>query len=248
MPQSNALQTGRIWAAVPVFNNAGTVKAVVASCRSIVRNVIVVDDGSIDADVAALVSGMDVVVLRHEKNLGKGRAIQTAARYVEDHGGAYLVTIDADGQHDPRDIAKFAPLLEGDDTSLVIGSRDFGVANVPASSRFGRKFANFWLKVETGRSVDDCQSGFRAYPVKFLNRLACKGSRYDFEAEVLAKASWAGLELKTVPISVYYPKPEERVSSFKPFLDNLRLSHTHVLLVCRRLLPLPYKRLVKQER
>lgn len=66
-----------------------------------------------------------------------------------------------------------------------------------------------------------------------------RGSHYDFEAEVLARAVWAGLCLRTVPISVYYPKPEERVSSFRPFLDNLRLSHTHAMLVGRRLLPIP---------
>jgi glycosyltransferase involved in cell wall biosynthesis len=245
MPQSNILPKEQIWCAVPVFNNAATVRAVVAGCRSIMKNIIVIDDGSTDADVSALLSGLDVTVLRHEKNLGKGQAILTASRHIEQHGGEYMITIDADGQHDPRDIETFFLLMREGGSELIVGSRDFDTENVPASSRFGRSFANFWLKVETGQTVDDCQSGFRAYPVRYLNQLRFKGSRYDFEAEVLARSAWAGLTLITVPIKVMYPKPGERVSSFKPFLDNLRLTRIHSMLVGRRLIPLPHKKLVR---
>jgi uncharacterized protein (DUF2062 family) len=73
-----------------------------------------------------------------------------------------------------------------------------------------------------------------------------KGAHYDFEAEVLAKAVWGGLSLETVGIGVVYPKPEERVSSFKPFLDNLRLTGIHSMLVGRRLLPIGHTKLVEQ--
>lgn len=245
MPQSNQIPRDRVWCAVPVYNNLKTVRDVVAECCSILRNIVVVDDGSTDADVAALLAGLDVVVLKHGKNLGKGQAILTASRYVEDHGGLYLITIDADGQHVPRDIEKFLPLIRDDEPGLIIGCRDFHTENVPASSRFGRSFANFWLKVETGRTVDDCQSGFRAYPVLYLNQMRFKGKRYDFEAEALARSAWAGLKLVTVPVDVMYPPPGERVSSFKPFLDNLRLTAIHSMLVGRRLLPLPHKKLVR---
>jgi glycosyltransferase involved in cell wall biosynthesis len=231
---------------VPVFNNRATVRDVVAGCRSILRNIVVIDDGSTDADVAGLLAGLDVVVLRHGKNLGKGKAILTASRYVEDHGGLYLITIDADGQHIPRDIEKFIPPMKHDEPGIIVGCRNFSTENVPGSSRFGRSFANFWLRVETGQTVDDCQSGFRAYPVQYLNQLRFKGRRYDFEAEVLARAVWAGLKLVAVPVTVIYPKPGERVSSFKPFLDNLRLTGIHAMLVGRRLLPLPHKKLVRE--
>ncbi len=247
MPQSDPLVQDRLWVAVPVFNNKDTVKHVVAECRSIVKHVVVVDDGSTDADLASLLAGLDVVLLKHGKNLGKGAAILTASRYIEERGGTYMITVDADGQHDPRDMERFFPLMLESDARLIVGCRDFHTDNVPASSRFGRKFANFWLKAETGCTIDDCQSGFRAYPVPYLNQLRFKGSRYDFEAEVLAKAAWAGLELVMVPIAVHYPKPGERVSSFKPVLDNLRLTRIHSMLVGRRLLPLPHKKLVKRE-
>ncbi len=243
MPRNNSVPDDRIWCVIPVYNNRDTVKAVAMQCRSILRNVVVVDDGSTDSDVNALLSGMDVVVLKHERNLGKGQAILTASQYVESHGGTYMITIDADGQHYPGDIEKFIPLLSEEEPAVIIGSRNFDTENVPGSSRFGRSFANFWLRVETGLIIDDCQSGFRAYPVRYLNQLEFKGSRYDFEAEVLAKAAWAGLKLKTVAVNVKYPKAGERVSSFKPILDNLRLTRIHAMLVGRRLLPVPHRRL-----
>ncbi len=246
MRESSAGRQDRIWVAVPVYNNCATVREVAAHCRRLMSRVVVVDDGSTDCDVASLFADTDITVLKHGRNLGKGQAILTASRYIAGQGGVSMITIDADGQHDPEDIARFLPLLEETSSALIIGCRDFNTPNVPASSRFGRKFANFWLKVETGVTVDDCQSGFRAYPVKYLNQLSFKGTRYDFEAEVLAKACWAGIELKSVPISVRYPPAEERISSFKPFLDNLRLTHIHSMLVGRRLLPLPHKRLVEE--
>lgn len=245
--QSSSPLPHDIWCAVPVFNNSATVRAVVEACRSVLQNVVVIDDGSTDADLASLLSGLDIVLLKHEKNRGKGEAVLTASRHIEKLGGTYMITVDADGQHDPKDMQLFFPVIQENGERLIIGCRNFNTDNVPASSRFGRKFANFWLKAETGRTIDDCQSGFRAYPVRYLNQLKFKGSRYDFEAEVLAKAAWAGLELAMVPISVHYPKPEERVSSFKPVLDNLRLSRIHSMLVGRRLLPWPHKRLVEKK-
>ena len=202
MPQNSTLPPEQIWCVVPVYNNGTTVKRVAVECRDQLKNVLVVDDGSTDMDVAALLEGIDVAVVKHGTNLGKGQAILTASRYVEEQGGRYMITIDADGQHFPRDIAKFLPLLKEDEPAIIIGSRNFATENVPLSSRFGRSFANFWLKVETGETISDCQSGFRAYPVHYLNKLRFKGLRYDFEAEVLAKAAWAGIRLKTVPIEV----------------------------------------------
>jgi glycosyltransferase involved in cell wall biosynthesis len=243
VPQDNNA-TDSIWCVIPVYNNSATVRDVVVGCRAILKNVLVVDDGSTDADVTSLLSGLDAVVLKHDKNQGKGRAILTAAEYIDFHGGEHMITIDGDGQHHPEDIKKFLPLIKEDEASIIVGSRNFDTENVPGKSRFGRKFANFWLRIETGVYIDDCQSGFRAYPVKYLRQMKLSGSHYDFEAEVLAKAVWAGLSLRTVSIDVYYPKPEERVSSFRPLLDNMRLTHTHGMLFGRRLLPFPHKRLV----
>jgi len=234
-----------VWCAIPVYNNSATVKKVAQSCREQGFPVVVVDDGTTDVAVAELLAGTGIPVLTHEVNRGKGQAILTALSYIENKQGRFMVTIDADGQHDPADIQKFLPMIEKDPTSIVIGCRNMNVENVPDSSKFGRAFSNFWLQLETGVSMPDTQSGFRAYPVEYLVQMKLKGHHYDFEVEVLARAIWAGLNVQSVEVGVWYPPREERVSSFHPFKDNARISLTHLRLLGRRLLPWPVKKLVR---
>lgn len=227
-----------------MHNNAGTIRAVALGCREIVPQVLIVDDGSRDADLRALMADTGIPVIRHEVNRGKGEALLTAARAVSERGGTTMIAIDGDGQHYPRDLCAFLPVIAEDPDAIVIGERDMSGPNVPGSSRFGRKFSDFWLRLETGMPIRDTQSGFRAYPVRHILALACAGRKYDFEVEVLARAAWAGLPIRNVPIDVWYPPAAERISSFRPFMDNLWLTHRHVLLVTRRFLPLPHRKLV----
>lgn len=235
-----------VWCAVPVYNNPETVADVVRRCCEQVAHVVVIDDGS-DRPVEDLPAGLPVTVLRHETNRGKGAALLTALRYIHVHDGAWMIALDADGQHNPEDIQKFLPVMQTQPEAIHIGARDFDVPNVPESSRFGRSFSNFWVRLETGKNLPDTQSGFRAYPVDLVSQLPLHGSRYDFEIEVLVRAAWAGLALNTVAISVWYPPENERVTSFDKRKDNLCLTRMHARLVGRRLVPWPAKRLVKRD-
>lgn len=243
-PRADHGAMSSVWWVIPVHNDAGTVHQVVSECRRLLDRVVVVDDGSSDVDLRALLADLDVTVISHDRNRGKGQAIRTGIEYVRSQGGRIALTIDADGQHFPRDLESFLPHLRSAEPALVVGARRFEGTRAPRSSRFGRRFGNFWLWVETGVWLDDCQSGFRAYPVEQISRIHCIGSRFDFEAEILARAFWAGLPLRSVPIAVHYPEPHLRVSRFRPFVDNLRLTRIHTRLVMRRLLPVPHRRVV----
>lgn len=235
------------WCVIPVYNNKDTVKSVALACRNEVQHVVVVDDGSTDVDIGSLFTNTDITVLKHEMNLGKGQAILTALRHLKDHSAEWMITVDADGQHHPEDIRKFIPLLGENPAAIIIGARRMDSPNVPASSRFGMKFSDFWVRLETGLLVRDSQSGFRAYPVAYISQLKLKANRYDFEAEVLAKAAWAGLNILSVDINVTYQEKAARVSHFRPFMDNLLHTHRHALLVSRRLMPWPHRRLLPRE-
>jgi len=236
------------WCVIPVFNNGGTIRDVALSCRERLPHVLVVDDGSTDADVTALLSGTDITVIRHVSNRGKGKALLTALDFVSDRNAKYMITVDGDGQHKPADLEKFIPLLRQGEDALYVGVRDFSRPNIPRKSRIGRDIANFWLRVETGISIRDCQSGFRAYPVRHFKSMGLRGAHYDFETEALARAAWAGLALVTVDIDVWYPEAGKRISSFRPFMDNLRISLMHTRLVARHLLPIPHRKLVRQKK
>ncbi len=226
----------RCLCAIPVYNNAATLVDVAQRCRRYLPDVLVVDDGSTDLTPSHLDALHDagVDLRRHELNQGKGAAILTALAVAVERQDDYLITIDADGQHFPEDLPAFLAILEQEPEVLLVGCRNFG-ENVPEKSKFGRAFANFWLKLETGVDCDDCQSGFRAYPVKAISQLRFLSRRYNFESEVLARAAWGGVKIMDTPIKVSYPK--DRVSHFDPWRDNLRISLIHAWLVTLRLLP-----------
>ncbi|MGD0388023.1 MAG: glycosyltransferase family 2 protein [Tepidisphaeraceae bacterium] len=234
----------QVWCGIPVYNNAGTIADVVRRCREQINDVVVVDDGSSDADLRQLLKPLGVTVIRHAANLGKGVALMTAFEYAAQHGGQYMVTLDGDGQHFPEDIPRFLPRLSPD--ALIIGARREVVGTMPGSSLFGREFSDFWVCIESGRVVADTQSGFRAYPLAHILELRLNSRHYNLEVEVVTRAVWAGLKTENVPIRVRYMEPAQRVSSFRPFRDNLRISLMHARLVLRQLAPIPHRRLERR--
>ncbi|MBN2591439.1 MAG: DUF2062 domain-containing protein [Sedimentisphaerales bacterium] len=231
---------------IPVYNNQATVRQVALDCRKYVENVLVVDDGSTDVDIVQLFSETDIEVIRHDENRGKGQALLTGLKAAEYRKADWMLIVDADGQHKAEDIPKFLALMQGKPEKIIIGARDFTVENIPDSSRFGRLFSNFWVKRETGVSLSDSQSGFRAYPVDMLTNMNLSACYFDFEIEVLVKALWHGLKVQEVPIKPWYAPREERVTRFDPWKDNLRLTWMHTRLIGRRLSLWPYKKLVRK--
>ncbi|MCL2825492.1 MAG: glycosyltransferase family 2 protein, partial [Polyangiaceae bacterium] len=211
-----------VWCAIPVYNNVGTIRDVARRCREVWGQVLVVDDGSTDADLRELLSDLDVTVLRHPRNLGKGAALRTALRWAAEREAEFLITLDGDGQHFPEDIPRFLERLESG--LLLIGERAEVVGTMPRSSLFGREFSDFWIRVESGAVVRDTQSGFRAYPVTQLVDLPLASQHYNFEMEIVTRALWAGVRVESIPIRVWYAAGSERVSHFRPFVDNLRIS------------------------
>lgn len=233
---------------IPVYNQSQTLLSVVRGCCAQMASVLVVDDGSTDADIAALLTGEPITLLHHERNQGKGVALRTAFAYAHEHGFSHVITLDADGQHAPEDLPLFLQAIQKNPDAFVVGVRDFSVPNVPRSSQFGRSFSNFWVALETGVTCADTQCGYRAYPLKYLTQLTLIRKRYDFEIEVLVRGFWGGLPLVEVPVQTFYPPQEERITHFHKGIDNLRLTHTHVLFVLRRLLPIPFKRWLPRQK
>ena len=230
--------------AIPVFNHAATLAPLAREARVHVPDVLVVDDGSTDADLAAQLAGEAVTVVQHDRNRGKGAALRTALAFARERGFTHLVTLDADGQHAPADLPRFLEAIRRAPEALVLGVRNFTVPNVPRASRFGRAFSNFWIALETGVVCADTQCGYRAYPVGLVSQLPLSGRRYEFEVEVLTRGFWAGLPLAEVPVATWYAPPGERISHFGKVHDNLRIARVHARLLLRRLCPWPARRLL----
>ena len=154
---------------------------------------------------------------------------------------SHIITLDADAQHFPSDIPSFLVAIEAEPRAIIIGARRFTGPNVPGSSKFGRSFSNFWLRVQTGLRISDVQCGFRAYPVAIFDAIKTSERRFAFEIEVLVKAAWAGYPLMDMDIDVHYPTREERISHFRALKDNVEISLLNTRLTARSFLPLPHR-------
>jgi len=236
----------KILIVIPVYNHAATLRQVVEGVLRYHDRVLVVDDGSTDGGAESL-SDLPVELLRHKVNRGKGAAIKTAAQWGMKQRMSHMITLDADGQHDPTEVLKFIAAIAESPQAVIVGHRDFAQEAIPGSSRFGRKFSNFWLRLQTGSQLKDSQSGFRAYPLMIFQHLNFWTRRYNFEIEVLVRSAWAGLELRDVDISVYYPPGNKRVSHFRGFMDNWRLTLLNTHLTLRSIVPWPHRKIIEQQ-
>lgn len=217
---------------VPVYNHGASVAGVIRKALSLELPVMVVDDGSTDDTYENIRSIPGVRVLRHDENMGKGAALVTGMTATS-RDIRWAVTIDADGQHDPDDIPRLLAAAVETPGAVVIGNR-IGMDAAPWTSRFGRKFSNFWLRMSGVPPITDSQSGFRVYPLPEVLRLGVKARRYQYELEVLAKAAWQGIAIVETPVSVTYLPPGRRISHFRPWRDFFRNAHTFSLLITRR--------------
>jgi glycosyltransferase involved in cell wall biosynthesis len=231
---------------IPTYNNRNTLRNVVEDSMKTGLKILVVNDGSTDGGPDTI-ADLEVERLELPKNKGKGIAIQAAAKWAQENEYTHIITMDADGQHSASNVPKFVEKINENPLSIVLGARDFDSTDTPESSRFGCKFSNFWVRVSTGISVSDSQSGFRAYPVDALRRLHCLSRRYNFEVEILVKGIWAGLAVQSVNIAVNYNPETIEASHFRPFVDNFRISLTYTYLVTRNLFPLPHRVLYGQK-
>lgn len=225
---------------VPLYNHRAALTDVVFSALKQGVSVLVVDDGSTDGGAEGL--NLPVPVVRHAVNRGKGAAILTAVKEATAQQYTHILTMDADGQHDAADIPAFLHAIAETPHAVVVGARRFSGPHVPASSRFGRAFSGFWMRVQTGYDISDMQSGFRAYPLDVVQSVSTSENGYAFEVEVLVKLAWAGFAIREIPISVYYPPPHERVSHFDKLKDNVKISLLNTRLTIRALIPVPFRR------
>ncbi|HOD13077.1 MAG: glycosyltransferase family 2 protein [Spirochaetes bacterium] len=235
------MNRGRFAVIIPVYNHEQRVADVIRGALKLGFPVIAVDDGSTDATTERIQGMAGVSVIRHETNRGKGAALKSgfaAAAAVAD----WAITIDADGQHDPdnaRTLIAAIPegALAAERRPIIIGRRENMVGDdVPWTSRFGRKFSNFWVRASGGPAVTDSQSGFRIYPLPQSGNMRVRANRFQFEVEILARAGWMGYPVIEAPISVSYTPGTPRISHFRPFVDFWRNSGTFMRLIFQRLL------------
>jgi len=218
-------------ALIPALDCASTIADVVRGSREHVGRVLVVDDGSSDA-TAEEARGAGAEICSHGANLGKGAALVSGMRYLQERGVTHAVTLDGDGQHFPAEISKLVAESITHPDALVVGSRRID-SEVAGLNRFGNEFANVWVRIATGRDLGDTQCGQRVYPIAPTLALEPVGRRFDFETEILIRAVRAGMDVRSVPVRVYYPPPAVRNSHYDKVWDTVRIIEMVVGLILR---------------
>lgn len=184
---------------IPAYNAAATLRPVVEECLLHGLPLVVVDDGSRDATVAVL-EGLDVTVLRHDRNRGKGAALRTGFDWALADGYTGVITLDADGQHDPSAIPRLAAAAAAGQFGILLASRQSQFEEMAGLRKHWNRFGVWCMRKRTGFEISDSQSGFRYYRTDLLRVVQLERDGYDLEMELLMKCWRAGFRIGCLPV------------------------------------------------
>jgi glycosyltransferase involved in cell wall biosynthesis len=231
-PREAAADDG-VWIVIAAYNEARTIRGLAEAALASCVRVLVVDDGSTDGTAEQL-QGLPLTVLRHAANQGKAAGLRTAFRHALGLGASCVVTIDGDGQHDPRDAIKLLSVWRRQPERLVIGARLHDRPHIPRARYLGNRTACFWISWAAGHRIADTQSGFRVYPravMEIALRDCAECSGFTFESEILIAAAQRGHRTLAVTIAACYPAGA-RPSHYRAGADTMKI----IAMVALRLL------------
>ena len=221
---------------IPVYNHEHAIGKVLAQVITHGLPVILVDDGSSPACAATLdqlaqAHPGQVVLERLPVNQGKGGAVLAGFRRAAADGYSHVLQVDADGQHNVDDIPRFLSAARAQPAALIAGCPIY-YESVPALRLYARYLTHVWVWINTlSLSIRDSMCGFRVYPVAPVVALAARrklGLRMNFDIEILVRLYWDGVEVVSLPTKVGYP--EDGVSHFKAWTDNVLITRLHTAL------------------
>ena len=191
--------------------------------------IVIVDDGSSAEYQRYFIEAREryhAIILKHDINRGKGRALKTAFSYclVNYADIAGCITADSDGQHTVKAIMACKQSLLNSKNHLILGVRAFDLENVPAKSQFGNNLTRKVFRTLYKVDISDTQTGLRGISADFMRDLLdVSGERFEFETRMLIKAVETGIGIKEIPIETVYDSKENHSTHFRPIVDSIRI-------------------------
>ena len=229
---------------IPNYNHHLVIEDTITALAKFGLPILLIDDGSNQQtqDVLTAVEKRfsQVTLIRREQNGGKGAAVKTGLSAAFQMGWTHALQVDADGQHDLDDVQQLLNVSNQYPTALISGQPQYD-SSISKGRYYGRFITHFWVYLETLSSdIKDSMCGFRVYPLDKYHELTNNsrlGDKMDFDIEVMVKMHWMNVPVKFIPTKVHYP--ENGLSHFNVFDDNVLISLMHTRLFFGMLLRLP---------
>jgi glycosyltransferase involved in cell wall biosynthesis len=212
---------GSICAVIPFYNEKETLIKILNETSHYVKFIYAVNDGSVDDSYQTERQISNVKFIDHDKNYGKGKALDTGFKAAVSSGYDYIVTLDADLQHNPKYIPNLIEGLKSFD--IVIGNRLINLKGMPIQRKLSNKLTSFFLTIKIGQNILDSQCGYRAYSVKVLKEVATEYSGFEAESEILVKASKKGFKIGFVDIPTIYGNEKSKMQPVQAILGFLKV-------------------------
>jgi len=203
---------------IPAHNEAEGIQSLIKEIKKQDLDVIVVDDGSTD-NTCKIASESKAVVLRNDKNLGKGASLIKGFEYALSKGYDAVLTMDGDGQHRPQDIHAFISAAQSAQYGIIIGNRMTKTENMPRIRILTNKFMSWVISCITKQSIPDSQCGFRLIEKEVLQQIKLHTNNFEMESEMLIEAGRAGFAIKSVPVQTVYANERSHIH---PVRDTIR--------------------------
>jgi glycosyltransferase involved in cell wall biosynthesis len=230
-------------AVIPVYNHEGAVPAVVEALLASQLPCVLVDDASSPACARVLeqlAQRDQVFLVKLGVNQGKGGAVMAGLRHASRLGFSHALQVDADGQHDLRDVDNFIASSKAHPEALICGYPQYD-RSVPKGRLYARYLTHVWVWINSlSLQIPDSMCGFRVYPLPPTLALIDSvklGKRMDFDPEILVRLSWRNQPMRWLPTHVHYP--QDGLSHFRLFHDNALISKMHAKLFFGMLLRAP---------
>ena len=216
----NALDN--IFIVIPAYNEEDRIGLVISELKQLgFNNIVVINDSSTDNTSEVSQSYANTIVINHLINLGPGGATQTGIEYSLNNGAEYIATIDADYQHDPKDILKLFYKIQHEELDIVVGSRFMKKNAIPKTRIFYNKVGNVINFMLTGKMMSDSQSGLKIFRSSLAKQLSLKTNGFEFCIELIRNANSVKAKIKEVPISVRYS--EETMSKGQSLVSGFSM-------------------------
>jgi glycosyltransferase involved in cell wall biosynthesis len=161
-----------------------------------------------------------IEVISIPSNRGKGYALRLGFSHALSNGCSSILTLDADGQHDPADIPIFLQAHEEDSQAILVGSRMAQAGRFPRQRYYSNRAAVFFISKALGQYLEDTQCGFRLYPAETIRPIELTTSHFQTETEILLRAAHRGVRISSVPVKNIYWNGNAPKSNFRPVVDT----------------------------